>query len=155
MTAADRAHLVADLERDEGVEPFPYWDCCGKPLRGCSCTPKWKGKLSIGIGRNLEDRGLSPDEMHYLLQHDIDIAIDDLNRGIPWWDRLDSVRRQVLVNMCFNLGWPRLRGFVRTLSAMRRGDYQGAAQGMRESLWARQVGARAERLAQMMESGKR
>lgn len=141
MTPADRAQLVADLERDEGVRPFPYTDTVGK--------------LTIGVGRNLSDRGLSADEIEYLLQNDIDAAIDDLNRGIPWWDRLDGVRRQALVNMCVNLGWPRLRGFVRTLAAVRRGDYQGAAEGMRDSLWAKQVGARAERLAQMMETGKR
>ena len=141
MTPADRAQLVADLERDEGVRSFPYTDTVGK--------------LTIGVGRNLSDRGLSADEIEYLLQNDIDAVMDDLNRGIPWWDRLDVVRRQVLVNMCFNLGWPRLRGFVRTLAAIRRGDYQGAAEGMRDSLWAKQVGARAERLAQMMETGKR
>lgn len=141
MTSADRAQLVADLERDEGVRAFPYTDTVGK--------------LTIGVGRNLTDRGLTADEIRYLLQNDIAIAIDDLNRGIPWWERLDGVRRQVLVNMCFNLGWPRLHGFVRTLAAIRRGDYVAAAQGMRESLWAQQVGARAERLAQMMETGKR
>lgn len=141
MTAADRAALVADLERDEDVRPFPYVDTVGK--------------LTIGVGRNLTDRGLSSDEIRYLLQNDIDAAIGDLNRGIPWWDRLDPVRQTVLLNMCFNLGWPRLRGFVRTLAATRRGDYVAAAAGMRDSLWATQVGARAERLAVMMESGKR
>lgn len=141
MTAADRAALVADLERDEGVRPFPYVDTVGK--------------LTIGVGRNLTDRGLSPDEIRYLLQNDIDAAIDDLNRGAPWWTGLDAARQGVLLNMCFNLGWPKLRGFVRTLVAMRRGDYAAAAAGMRNSLWARQVGARAERLAQMMETGKR
>jgi lysozyme len=154
VTSADRAQLVADLERDEGVKPFPYWDCCGKPLRECSCTPKWKGKLTIGIGRNLEDRGLSPDEMRYLVQNDIDVSVEDLNRGIPWWDRLSPARQRVLVNMCFNLGWTRLRGFVRTLAAIRRGDYVAAGQGMGESLWARQVGARADRLKRTMETGE-
>lgn len=136
----DRAALVADLERDEGVRPFPYTDTVGK--------------LTIGVGRNLTDRGLSPDEIRYLLQNDIDLAIDDLNRGVPWWTGLDPVRQRVLANMCFNLGWPKLKGFVRTLAAIRRGDYAAAAQGMRESLWARQVGVRAERLAQMMERGQ-
>lgn len=149
----DRAQLVADLDRDEDVRPRLYWDCCGKPLRECSCTPRWKGKLSIGCGRNIEDRGLAPDEIEYLLQNDIDLAVDDLNRGAPWWDTLDPVRQRVLVNMCVNLGWPKLRGFVRMFAAIRRGDYQAAAEAMRDSLWARQVGARAERLARLMERG--
>lgn len=139
MTDAERATLIAELRRDEGVEPFPYTDTVGK--------------LTIGVGRNLTDRGLSDDEIDYLLQNDIDLCIDDLNRGVPWWVTLSPARQRVLINMCFNLGWPRLRGFVRTLSAMRRGDFATAAEGMRLSLWAKQVGARAERLAQMMERG--
>ena len=140
MTEDQRVLLSEELDRDEGREKMPYIDTVGK--------------VTIGVGRNLTDRGLSDDEIDYLLQNDIDTAIDDLNRGIPWWDTLTPVRQRVLVNMCFNLGWPKLKGFVRTLAAVRRGDYAAAAQGMRESLWARQVGARAERLAQMMERGQ-
>jgi lysozyme len=139
VTDAERATLIEELRRDEGVEPFPYTDTVGK--------------LTIGVGRNLTDRGLSDDEIDHLLRSDIDLCIGDLNRGVPWWVTLSPVRQRVLINMCFNLGWPRLRGFVRTLSAMRRGDFTTAAEGMRLSLWAKQVGARAERLAQMMERG--
>jgi lysozyme len=139
VTDDERTTLIAELRRDEGVEPFPYVDTVGK--------------TTIGVGRNLTDRGLSDDEIDYLLQNDIDLCIDDLNRGVPWWTALTPTRQRVLVNMCFNLGWPRLRGFVRTLAAMRRGDFKTAAEGMRSSLWAKQVGARAERLAQMMERG--
>ncbi len=139
MTDAERERLVAELRRDEGVERLPYVDTVGK--------------MTIGVGRNLTDRGLSDDEIDYLLQNDIDLVIDDLNRALPWWVDLSPVRQRVLANMCFNLGISRLKKFAYTLSAMRRGDYASAAQGMRESLWARQVGARAERLAQMMERG--
>lgn len=159
MTTHDLAALAADLIRDEGTGPvsngrlLPYFDCCGRFFRDCRCATQ--GKLTIGHGRNIEDKGVSATEARYLLDADMAEAIDDLNRGTNWWDRLDTVRRQVLVNMCFNLGWPRLRGFVRTLSAIRRGDYAAAAAGMRDSLWAKQVGARAERLARMMETGKR
>ncbi len=139
MTAAERAALVAGLRADEGVRQFPYTDTVGK--------------LTIGVGRNLTDRGLSDDEINYLLQNDIDLVIDDLNRGIPWWVDLSPVRQRVLANMCFNIGLPRLKGFVRMLSAMRRGDFLTAAQELRGSLYAKQVGARAERLARLMEAG--
>jgi lysozyme len=139
VTPEERDALVAGLRWDEGVRPFPYTDTVGK--------------LTIGVGRNLSDRGLSNDEIDYLLQNDIDLVIDDLNRALPWWVELSPARQRVLANMCFNLGIARLKGFVRTLAAMRRGDYAAAAQGMRESLWAKQVGARAERLARLMEAG--
>lgn len=88
-----------------------------------------------------------------LLANDVALVDDDIRRNFPWAQSLSPVRYRVLQQMCFNLGISRLKGFVRTLSAMRRGDYAAAAQGMRESLWARQVGARAARLAQMMERG--
>lgn len=128
-------------------------DCCGKSFRDCACVPRWKGRLTVGIGRNLEDRGLSDDEIDMLLANDVALVDDDIRRNFPWAQSLSPVRYRVLQQMCFNLGISRLKGFVRTLSAMRRGDYAAAAQGMRESLWARQVGARAARLAQMMERG--
>jgi lysozyme len=63
------------------------------------------------------------------------------------------VRQRVLANMCFNLGISRLKGFVRMLSALRRKDFAAAAREMRSSKWAEQVGARAERLARLMEAG--
>lgn len=153
--ALEDRELAKSLERDEARRLLPYMDCCGKSFRACACVPKWRGRLSVGVGRNLEDRGLSDAEVDELLANDIAAAKEDIRRSIPWALALSPVRLSVLHQMCFNLGWPRLRGFVRTLAAIRRGDYAAAAQGMRESLWARQVGARAERLAKMMETGQR
>lgn len=152
--APEDRDIAADLERDEARRQFPYMDCCGKSFRSCACVPRWRGRLTVGIGRNLEDRGLSDHEIDVLLANDIALVKEDVRRGIPWALALSPVRLGVLHQMCFNLGWPKLKGFVRTLAAIRRGDYAAAAQGMRESLWARQVGARAERLAQMMERGQ-
>ncbi|MBP8273529.1 MAG: glycoside hydrolase family protein [Acidobacteria bacterium] len=139
MTPDSRAHLVKALILDEGVRNFPYKDTVGK--------------LTIGVGRNLDDRGLSDQEIGVLLENDIAIVVEELDRHLPWWREMNDVRQRVLANMCFNLGWPKLRGFVNTLAAMQRGDYQVAADGMRASLWARQVGARARRLAREMETG--
>ncbi len=139
MTPDSRAHLVKALILDEGARNFPYKDTVGK--------------LTIGVGRNLDDRGLSDQEIGVLLENDIAIVVDELDRHLPWWREMNDVRQRVLANMCFNLGWPKLRGFVNTLAAMQRGDYQVAADGMRASLWARQVGHRAKRLAWEMETG--
>jgi lysozyme len=139
MTSAEREALAAGLRLDEGVRRFPYTDTVGK--------------LTVGVGRNLSDRGLSDDEIDYLLQNDITLVIDDLNRALPWWVELSPVRQRVLANMAFNLGLSRLKGFTRMLSAMRRKDFAAAAQEMRSSKWAEQVGARAERLARLMEAG--
>ena len=140
MTPETRDALAADLRIDEDVRAFPYVDTVGK--------------LTIGVGRNLTDRGLSEPEIDLLLANDLTLVVAELDRHLPWWREMNDVRQRVLANMCFNMGWPRLRGFVRTLAAMQRGDYVGAANGMRESRWARQVGMRATRLARQMETGR-
>lgn len=136
----DLAKLTDELVRDEGLR-----------LRLYTCTA---GKASIGVGRNLEDRGITKTEAMLMLAHDIDDACADLDRNLPWWRGMDPLRQRVLANMAFNLGIVKLLGFRNTLAAMKAGDYAAAADGMRRSLWARQVGARADRLAQMMETGQ-
>lgn len=142
-----RDQLRAQLKADEGTGPLsggrfrPYHDTVGK--------------LTIGFGRNLDDRGISLAEADALLDNDIDDAIRDLTARYPsWFPALDPVRQAVLVQMAFNLGIARLSGFKRTLGAVARRDYALAAVGMLESLWAEQVGARARRLARQMETGE-
>jgi lysozyme len=131
--------LLAELRRDEGVRLKPY-----------RCTA---GKLTIGVGRNLDDVGISSAEADALLRNDVARVYADLDARIPWWRGLDEVRRRVLVNMGFNLGISGLLGFKNTLRAIETGDYLVAAQGMLASKWAKQVGPRAERLALMMRDG--
>jgi lysozyme len=80
-------------------------------------------------------------------------TVADLNRLLPWWSTLDDVRARVLVNMAFNMGAVGLAQFHQTLAAVRAGAYEAAASGMLHSLWARQVGPRALRLAEMMRTG--
>lgn len=135
----DRQALKADLIRDEGLRLKPYLDTVGK--------------TTIGVGRNLTDRGISKDEAMAMLDRDMAETIDGLRHALPWWDALDGVRKRVLVNMGFNLGVPGLLKWPNTLSDVADGDYQSAAAKMRQSKWATQVGARAERLARLMERG--
>lgn len=155
----DRAALAAELIRDEDER-----------LKVYHCTAD---KRTIGIGRNLDDVGISKaetaalgitvasvlrngitrEQSRALFANDIAACERQLDAKLPWWRTLNDVRQRVLLNMCFNLGINRLLGFRNTLAKMQRGDFAGAAAGMRASLWARQVGARAERLATMMEKG--
>lgn len=112
------------------------------------------GKYTIGIGRNLSDRGITKEESKFLFQTDYNLVISELDRGLPWWRKLDEVRQKVLFDMCFNLGLPKLLSFKNTLEAVRTGEYDKAAAGMLNSLWAKQVKGRATRLANMMLTGK-
>jgi lysozyme len=133
--------LVEQLIRHEGLRLFPYLD---------SATPP---RITIGVGRNLTDVGISRDEAIMLLMRDIDEATADLERSFLWFAGLSEARRHALIDMRFNLGPTRFRGFRATLAALAKGDYATAAVQMRASLWARQVGKRAETLARMVEKG--
>ena len=135
----DRAALIRQIRLHEGERLKPY-----------RCTA---GKLTIGVGRNLDDRGITSEESAMLLDNDIRLLEVELFRALPWASALDDVRQRVLLDMAFNLGLPGLLQFKRTLEAIRTGQYQQAATMMLDSLWARQVGQRAERLARMMATG--
>lgn len=76
-----------------------------------------------------------------------------LDQRFPWWRAMSLQRQRVMVNMTYNLGIYRLLGFKHFLEAAEAGDYKRAADQMLDSLWARQVGRRAKRLAAMMELG--
>ena len=123
----------------------------GERLKPYRCTA---GKLTIGVGRNLEDRGITREESAVLLANDIADMERELQRALPWVARLDEVRARVLVDMAFNLGVVGLLAFKRTLAAIEAGQYQQAATMMLDSKWAKQVGGRAERLSRMMATGK-
>ena len=111
------------------------------------------GKITIGVGRNLSDKGLSPAEVDLLLDHDLDEVLTDLDT-FSWFAVLDGVRQRVLADMRFNLGPSRFRGFKRMLRKMAEQDYILAGAAMRDSLWYRQVKTRGERLVQMMVTGE-
>lgn len=146
----DRDRLKKQLYADEDVRYFPYDDATGQPFKQGQTL---RGKLTVGVGRNLTDRPLTADEVNYLLDNDVNIATIELDRALPWWRQLSDARQEVLLNMSFNLGIAKLLTFKNTLAYMQAGRYDAAADGMKNSQWAQQVGARATRLITMMRNG--
>ena len=129
------------LVRHEGLRLKPY-----------RCTA---GKLTIGIGRNLDDCGITQSEAYVMLINDIMNCEKQLQAKIPdIYDGLDEVRKSVLLNMCFNLGINGLLGFKNTLEFTKAGDWERAANNMLVSKWAKQVGRRAIELSELMRKGK-
>ncbi len=111
------------------------------------------GKWSIGVGRNLEGKGITVEESRYLLANDIAECEDDLS-GFEWWSGLDGIRKDCLIDMRFNLGPGGFRGFRKMIDAIGVGNYEEAADQMLDSAWAMQVGDRAVELAYMMRTGR-
>ena len=136
----DIERIKASLRRDEGVR-----------LKAYRCSA---GRLTIGVGRNIEDLGITEGEADYLLSNDLVRVMQELDRNIGWWRELPEGVMAALINMAFNLGWPRLSGFTNMLSALEAGDFARAGDEALNSRWAQQVGARARRIADTMRGGQ-
>jgi lysozyme len=112
------------------------------------------GVLSIGVGRNLDSRGLSVEEVHFLMDNDIKISVEELSRTFDWFDLLNAPRRDALISMHYNMGLPSLLKFKKTLAFFSKSLWMEGAEEMLDSKWADQVGQRAIDLSTMIRTGK-
>tara|TARA_R100000541_G_C1867080_1_gene80205 strand:- start:321 stop:761 length:441 start_codon:yes stop_codon:yes gene_type:complete len=138
----DRDKLVKELILDEGYIYEIYKDHLGYLTFGVGHlvlnTDKEYGK-EVGTP-------VSEERIIECLNNDVDIVCEELDRNLYWWRELNDNKQRVMVNMCFNLGYPRLSKFKKFLAAMEVHDFETAAIEMMDSKWANQVGLRAERL---------
>jgi len=139
MTSAEREALRQDLIRDEGLRLTVY-----------TCPA---GYQTIGVGRNLEGRGISKAEAMALLDNDINACLEDL-ATFAWWGALNPIRQKALLNMRFQLGSGGFRAFKQMLAALERRDYVAAAAAGRDSKWFKADSPeRAARVCQQIQTG--
>jgi len=119
----------------EGLKLYPY-----------KCPAN---KLTIGYGRNIEERGISIEEAEFLLQNDI-LRCKQEMAPYTWYYGQPPQVQDALINMCFNLGLTRLLTFKRMIAALEAKDYTKAALEALDSKWAKQVKGRATDVAIMM-----
>jgi len=133
--------ILRDLIKlHEGVETHAY-----------KCS---QNKITIGVGRNIDPTGigLSPDEIDYLLDNDIARCIAELGQ-FSWFENLSEARRFAVIDMNFNLGITRFKGFKKAIAAMAISDFDTAADEFFDSRWAKQVGNRAITICEMIRAG--
>lgn len=138
------------LVRHEGVRRKAYDDRTGKTLRRGGTLG---GHLSIGVGRNLSQRGLTRREIAFLLDNDIARA----TRGAaayPWFAGLSPPRQAVCISMVFNCGPAGWAGFKKTHAALASARWDEAAMELLQSRYAEQVGDRALHLAELLRQGE-
>lgn len=116
-----RAHLIAD----EGKRNKAYKDSLGI--------------ITIGIGRNIQEKGLSDAEVEMLFQNDLDEVMNELDRVEPVWRQLPPILQDCMVNLMFNMGATKWLKFVNTRKALNNFDYEGVAIGLENSKWYTQV----------------
>lgn len=133
-------HLADTLEIHEDRRYTPY-----------RCTA---GKLTIGIGRNIEEVGLSDDEINYLLQNDMRRVVRDLYHLFPKWEYMSANRQLALADMRFQLGPASFRGFKNMHSAIHREAWDEASEACLDSKYARDdTPGRAAWVAEMLRKG--
>ena len=121
----------------------------GEKLEMYQCS---MGYRTIGVGHNLDAKGISPAVAALMLEEDIQDAIVDLEKNISGFKEMPEPVQEALVNLCFNMGIPRLLQFKKTLAYLREGKYKKASNELLDSRYANQVGYRAVEVAQMIRS---
>lgn len=111
------------------------------------------GRTTIGVGRNLDGKGITEQEAWFLMQNDIDESIEDLKKIFPKWNELSPNRQMVLIDMRYQLGYGGFRGFGKMIKAIKDEDWLEAAKQIKDSNYYRQVTERAERNIHLMEVG--
>ncbi len=127
------------IEQHEGYRQFPYADT--------------KGIATVGIGRNLQTRGIAKTEADLMLINDVEDAQKYLN-NYAFFAKLNGPRQAALIDMVFNLGSIKFGGFTTFISLLEHGNFMAAAIDLRKSLWVKEVGGRAIRDALMIETGE-
>ena len=134
--------LIKMLKRHEGVRSKVYM-----------CSANYE---TIAVGRNISESGLglSEDEINYLLNNDIKRVREELTDSYFWFPAMNEARQDALVDISFNLGQTRLRGFVKALEAMSREQFDIAADEFMDSKWSGQVGNRAVAVTETIRTGE-
>lgn len=135
------------LTLDEGDVRYVYDDGTGKRVFAPSGN-----YLTIGIGHNLDASPLPDCVIDLLFRIDYEKARISCLNIFPDFLLYSTARRLVLLSMCFQLGERGVRSFVNTVAAIRDRDWELAHDHMLNSLWARQVPKRAERLANALKN---
>ena len=130
------------LKIDEGVKYEIYNDHLGYPTFGI-------GHLIVESDEEYGQpggTGIHEDRVNEAFDKNVSVMVDEAKKIFSDFDNLPEEAQQVIVNMTFNMGRPRLSKFKKFIAGVEASDWEKAAVEMMDSRWATQVGARAERL---------
>lgn len=146
----DKTQLIKSIEENEGLRLKPYL-----------CPAK---TLTIGYGRNIEDKGISKSEAMLLLENDLNEINNQLLAEYEFYQLLDNPRKNVLIEMVYNMGFPRFKGFKSMLKYLEKNDFYNASVEMLDSKWHRDFqtyaphtkteNLRSSKLSKIMKEGK-
>ena len=138
--------LREELKRDEGCVNAIYLDHLNLPTIGIGhLVTEWDEEHGKPVGTPV-----SEERVNELFNKDIQVTIDECKVLYDNFDDLPEEAQLIIANMMFNLGRPRLTKFRKMYEAVMDANWIEAAIQMEDSLWAKQVPNRAERLCERM-----
>ena len=138
--------LREELKRDEGCVNSIYLDHLNLPTTGIGhLINEWDEEYGKPVGTPV-----SEERVNDLFDKDIQVTIDECKVLYDNFDDLPEEAQLIIANMMFNLGRPRLTKFRKMYEAVMDANWIEAAIQMEDSLWAKQVPNRAERLCYRM-----
>jgi lysozyme len=142
----DLVKLREQLEIDEGVKYDIYLDHLGYPTFGIGhLITEDDPEHGQSVGTEV-----SKERVEEAFEKDCEWVVRDCHKLYDSFDDLPEEVQQIVANMMFNLGYPRLSAFKGMKAGVDSQDWNEAADQMVDSRWYRQVGARAERLVERM-----
>ena len=140
-----RDDLIEALRRDEGEKLVVYDDATGAPI---SAGVTLVGNPTISVGVNLTVP-ITPEQSEALFGPRVNQCIEEALLSFTWFGTAPAPVKLGVANMLYNLGMPRLMEFHLMLGALEQGRYLEASNEALNSDWARQVGDRATRIAEL------
>ena len=131
-------NLIKNIKESEGFVEHVYNDSLGIP--------------TIGFGFAIKDLILDEDIAEEILLRKVKKLIDRIDKKFDWFNLTDDSVKEVVVEMCYQLGLAGFSKFKKTISYIEKKNYKEASKEMLDSKWAKQTPNRAKKLSKIVES---
>ena len=130
-------NLIENIKESEGFVKHVYDDSLGIP--------------TIGYGFAIKDLDLDEDIASEILSRKVSKLINDVDSKFDWFNEANDEIKEVVVEMCYQLGVGGFSKFKKTISYFANKDYIKASVEMLDSKWATQTPNRANKLSKIVE----
>ena len=131
-------NLIENIKESEGFVEHVYNDSLGIP--------------TIGFGFAIKDLILDEDIAEQILVRKVKKLVDRVDKKFDWFNLADDRVKEVIVEMCYQLGLAGFSKFKKTISYIEKKNYYEASKEMLDSKWAKQTPNRAKKLSKIVES---
>ena len=131
-------NLIENIKESEGFVEHVYDDSLGIP--------------TIGFGFAIKDLILDEDIASEILVRKVEKLANRVDGKFDWFNEANDDIKEVVIEMCYQLGLGGFSKFKKTISYLESKDYKSASVEMLDSKWATQTPNRAKKLSEVVKS---